>query len=105
MMRNVAVRNIERADETTVRALGELGVATVHEAQGRTGLLQAYMRPIYPRARLGASALTVLLHPGESWRWHVAGGLVKPGDIVVAASSAPSTGGYFGDLLATSFRA
>lgn len=104
-MNNVAVRNIDRAEAATVAALGELGVATVHEAQGRIGLMQPYMRPIYPGARIGGSAITVLLHPGDNWMLHVAVELAQPGDIVVAAVSAPNSDGMFGDLLATSFRA
>lgn len=104
-VKKVAVRNIDRADQEIIDALGKLGVATVHEAQGRSGLMRPYLRPIYSGARVGASAVTVLLHPGDNWMLHVAVELCRPGDIVVAAVSAENTDGMFGELLATSFQA
>lgn len=105
MTRKIAVRNIERGDAAAVEALGELGVATVHEAAGRQGLLRPYMRPIYRTASLSGSAITVLLHPGDNWMLHVAIELCHPGDVLVAACSSENSDGMFGDLLATSAQA
>nr|WP_284702347.1 4-carboxy-4-hydroxy-2-oxoadipate aldolase/oxaloacetate decarboxylase [Herbaspirillum aquaticum] len=101
----VVKRQIERADAAAVRQLGQFGVATVHEAQGRTGLLKPYLRPIYPGSTVFGTAVTVLLHPGDNWMMHVVAEQIRPGDIVVAAITAECTDGYFGDLLATSFMA
>ncbi len=101
----VVYRNIQRADANVADRLAALGSATVHEAMGRVGLMKTYMRPIYAGAQVSGTAVTVLLHPGDNWMLHVAAEQIRPGDIVVAACSADNTDGFFGDLLATSFKA
>ena len=101
----VVYRNIARADAGMAEKLGGFGTATVHEAMGRSGLLQPYMRPIYPGASLSGTAITVLLHPGDNWMLHVAAEAIRPGDVVIAAVTSDCTDGYFGELLATSYRA
>jgi 4-hydroxy-4-methyl-2-oxoglutarate aldolase len=101
----IARRNVERADAKAVERLGRAGVATVHEAQGRTGLLKPYLRPVWPGAAIGGTAVTVLAHPGDNWMLHVAAEMIRPGDVVVVAVTTDNDDGMFGDLLATSFRA
>ena len=101
----VVYRTIPRADNDFAVRLGALGTATVHEAMGRIGLMKPYMRPIYAGAQAAGTAVTVLLHPGDNWMLHVVAEQIRPGDIVVAAVTADCTDGYFGDLLATSFKA
>lgn len=101
----IVKRNIERAEPAALERLAATSVATVHEAMGRVGLMKPYMRPIYPGARLCGSAVTVLLQPGDNWMLHVAAEQIRPGDVVVAGCTTESEDGFFGELLATSFRA
>ena len=101
----VVKRNITRAERAAVDQLAGFGAATVHEAMGRVGLMKPYLRPIYPGAHMAGTAVTVLLHPGDNWMMHVVAEQIFEGDVVVAAITADCTDGYFGDLLATSFRA
>ena len=103
-MKPTIVRNIKRADADVVKALGEMGVATVHEAQGRTGLMRPFMRPIYPTAKVSGSAVTVLCHPGDNLMIHAAMEQATAGDILVVTTVSESTDGMFGDLLAVSAR-
>jgi 4-hydroxy-4-methyl-2-oxoglutarate aldolase len=104
-MKHRIIRKIGRADGETIRTLGQQGVATVHEAQGRTGLMRPYMRPIYPTARLAASAVTVSCQPGDNLMIHAAIEVCRPGDVLVVSTTSESTDGMFGELLATSCQA
>ena len=101
----IVKRNIERADRAAVEKLSKFGVATIHEAMGRVGLMKTYVRPIYPGARACGTAITVLAQPGDNWMLHVAAEVIQPGDIVVVGVTAQNDDGMFGDLLATSYRA
>ena len=101
----VVRRHIVRADPAAVQKLSQFGVATIHEAMGRVGLMKPYMRPVYNGARICGTAITVLLQPGDNWMMHVAAEQIQPGDVVVAACTTDNEDGFFGDLLATSFQA
>lgn len=101
-MKSVAIRNFKRADPDVIETLRKAGVATVHEAQNRSGLMAPYMRPIYNGTTIAGSAATVLAHPNDNWMMHVVMELCQPGDIFVVAVSSENTNGYFGDLLAES---
>jgi len=104
-MKPTIVRSISRPPAETVRLLGSLGVATIHEVQGRTGLMRPYMRPIYPAARLAGPAITVSCHPGDNLMIHAAVEVCRPGDVLVVAPVSESSDGMFGELLATSCKA
>lgn len=97
--------DVYRPDTAVVAGLGKFGVATLHEAMGRVGLLRPYIRPAYPGARFHGTAVTVLAQPGDNWMFHVAAEQIRPGDVVVAACTTENTDGFFGDLLATSYKA
>jgi 4-hydroxy-4-methyl-2-oxoglutarate aldolase len=104
-MKTVVVRNIKRTDAALVKRLGALGVATVHEAYGRFGLMKPYLRPVWAGGEAAGTAVTVLAQPGDNWMIHVAVEQCKPGDILVVGCTADNTDGMFGDLLATSLMA
>src|SRR5262249_34489 len=104
-MKTVVVRTIKRTDSELVKRLGALGVATVHEAYGRFGLMKPYLRPVWTGGEAAGTAVTVLTQPGDNWMIHVAVEQCQPGDILVVGCSADNTDGMFGDLLATSLMA
>ena len=101
----VVKRHVVRADKTAVEKLSRFGVATLHEAMGRVGLMKPYMRPIYAGAYVCGTAVTILTQPGDNWMLHVAAEQLQPGDVAVAACTADCTDGMFGELLATSYKA